>query len=172
MSSTERRSPKFSRPAAQNAVVEVARAGVAAAARVVLVGEVGRGGREEARARPLTVAFLAVAADAAVEEDFLAAEQIRLRDRQRVSREPVAAVDLGQIRCLLELALGRLQPVFVWLEGWLVGALEAGVRLGKALVHEDDVLRVQLAGVAEKAGLAASRLHERRQLLHFAVGEE
>ena len=114
-----------SRPAAQDAVVEVARAGVAAAAGVVLVGEVGRRRREELRAGALAVALQAVAADAALEEDLLAAEEVLLGHRQRVAGEPVAAVDLREVRRLLELVLRRAQDLVVALEDLLVRALEA-----------------------------------------------
>ena len=47
-----------------------------------------------------------MAADATLEEDLLAARQVLLGDRQGVGREPIAAVDLGEVGCLLELALG------------------------------------------------------------------
>ena len=136
----------------EDAVVEVARPGVAAAAGVVRVREVGRRRRHERRGRALAVAVQAVAADAALEEDLLATEEIRLGDRQRIAGQPVAPVDLGEVRHLRDLALGRFQLlVRLGLDDRLVRALEALVRLREALVHGDDVLRVQLARVAQKA---------------------
>src|SRR2546423_10242872 len=82
-------------------------AGSPAAGGVVRGGEVSRRRREEAGARALAVAGEPVAADAAVEEDLLAAQEVSLGDRQRVAGEPVAAVDLREVRRLLELAARR-----------------------------------------------------------------
>src|SRR5207248_7182789 len=102
-----------SRPATQDAIVEVARASVAAAAGVVRVSEVGRRRREEAPPGPLAVALQPVAADAALEEDLLAAQEITLGHGQRVAGEPIAPIDLGEVRRLLELVLRRLEPLLV-----------------------------------------------------------
>ena len=44
--------------------------------------------------------------------------------------------------------------------------------LGEALVRRDDVLRVQLTGVAQQARLAAPRLDVGDQLFDLRVGEE
>jgi hypothetical protein len=38
-----------------------------------------------------------VARDATLEEDLLAAPQVLLGNRQRIGRQPVAAVDLGEV---------------------------------------------------------------------------
>src|SRR5205823_12427724 len=129
-------------------VVEVARAGVPAAAGVVRAGEVGRRRREEAGPRALAVAGEPVAADAAVEEDLLAAQEVPLGDRQRVAGEPVAAVDLREVRRLRELGARRHElRVGQGLDDRLVGALEAAVGGRETLVGQDDVFGVDLAGV-------------------------
>src|SRR6266542_1196649 len=105
------------RPPAQDAEVEVARAGVAAAALIVGVVERERGRRQESARRALPVPRRPVAADAALEEDLLAAQQVLLCHRQRVAGEPVAAVDLREVRRLLELVGRRFH--FLRFEGGL-----------------------------------------------------
>ena len=111
-----------------------------------------------------------MAADAALEEDLLAAQQVPLGHRERVACEPVAAVDLREIRRLLELARGHL-PVGAFLD-LRVHALEADRRRLEALVRDRDVLRVQLTCIAQQPGLAAAHLDEADQFLHLPVGEE
>src|SRR5439155_10810040 len=133
-------------PAAEDAVVEVPWARVAAAARVVLVAEVRRRWSHELRARALAVAGRPVTADASLEEHLLAAQEVLLRDGEGVARQPVAAVDLGEIRRLLELP-GRHRYVGA-LRDLRLRALEALGRGLEALVRQHDVLRVELARVA------------------------
>ena len=160
------------RPAAQDAVVKVTWAGVASAARVIRACEVRRRRRHERGAGPLAVSIDAVATDAALEEHLLAPEQVFLGHRQGVAGEPVAPVDLREVGRLLELVLRRVKNLVIALEGRPVGALEAGVRLRKALVRRHNVLRVELARVAEQAGLPAAGLDEGDQLVDLPVREE
>ena len=138
-----------SRPAAQDSVVEVAGAGIAAAAGVVGARKVRRRRREEGRARTVAIPFQPMTADAAVEEDLLAAEQVCLGHRQRVGGEPVAPVDLREVGRLRQLAVLRSQlAVGKCGDDRLMCPLEARVRRREALVRKHHVLRVELAGVA------------------------
>jgi len=157
-------------PPAQDAVIEVAGPGVASAAGVVGTREVGGRRRHELRAGALAVAVRPVTADAALEEDLLASQQVSLGHRQRVAGEPVAAVDLREVRRLFELAGGH-RDIGAFLDR-RARPLETGRGGLEALVREHDVLRVQLPGVAEKSGLPAAHLHVRDQLLDLLVGEE
>src|SRR6266480_3049688 len=127
-------------------IFHVTRPRVAATAGVVCTGEVGWGRRHERSARALPVARDAVAADAALQEDFLAPQEVCFGHRQRIPGEPVAPIDLGEVGSLLELVLGWVEDLVVPLEDGLVCALEAGVGLCEPLIGGDDVLRVQLAG--------------------------
>ena len=111
-----------------------------------------------------------MAADAALEEDLLAAQQVLLGHWQRVAGEPVAAVDLREVRRFFELS-GRYLDVRALLNRG-VRSLEAGRRGLEALVRDHDVLRVELPGIPEQPGLTAAHLHERDQLLDLLVGEE
>src|SRR5439155_8749692 len=92
-------------PAAQDAIVEVTRPRVAATAGVVCACEVGRGRRHERSTRAFPVARDAVAADAALQEDLLAPQEVFFCHRQRIRGEPVAPVDLREVGRLLELVL-------------------------------------------------------------------
>ena len=148
-----------SRPAAQDPVVEVARPGVAAAARVVLVGEVGGGGDMNFAPGPLPSPCEPVAADAALEEDLLAAQQVLPRspaaDCRRASSRGRSGRGSAPPRAGPSAACASVPSTICLCAPWKpVGAAGSpGSR--------HDVLRVQLPRVAEQAGLAAAHLTKR-----------
>src|SRR5205814_1977156 len=108
--------------------------------------------RLERRPGALAVALQAVTAGAALQEDLFAAQQVLLRHGKGIGGKPVAAVDLREVGRLLELVLGWLSLRL--LDDRLVRTLEARIGLREALNGEDDVLRVELSGVAQQPGLA------------------